>query len=170
MSACCCWTTAQLLQFRDSSSPHAAPGSGQQLLPTSSKRLRVNPSSSFVFRMFAGAACFFAVFHGLLILFIVVGGFVAIAWPPLAWVHAPTAAWGILVSAFGLTCPLSPLENWFRVRGNMPVYESGFIDHYIVPALCPSGISPPIQVAIVIGLIGSNTVCYSVLFWLSGSA
>ena len=129
----------------------------------------MHPDSPFVALMFAGAARFVAVFHGLLIVFIVIGGFPAIAWPPLAWIHAPCAIWGIVITVFGTTCPLTPLEKWLRVRGTLPIYEGGYLDHYIFPIICPGGITGRIHLAILVGLVLVNSVSYGILFSLSGS-
>ena len=41
------------------------------------------------------------VVHFAFIAFVVVGGFMALRWPRLAWIHIPCAAWGALIEFAG---------------------------------------------------------------------
>lgn len=114
--------------------------------------------------MFAALAYAIAVFHGFFILFILTGGFAALIWPAIAWAHGPIAVWGILISIFDRTCPLTPLENWLRAKGNRSTYEEGYIDHYIVPVVYPPGFTPTMKVGIILFLIVSNATTYTLFF------
>jgi len=79
------------------------------------------------------------------VLFVVFGGFAVIKWRWLVWVHIPVVAWGALIEFTGWICPLTPLENWLRVRAGKDAYEVGFIDHYIFPLLYPDGLTRQLQ-------------------------
>ena len=59
--------------------------------------------------------------HGLFVLFVVLGGFLVLVRPRLAWLHLPAAVWGALIEFAGWICPLTYLENWLRRRGDEPV-------------------------------------------------
>ncbi len=61
------------------------------------------------------AAEFVLVLHLLFGVFVLLGGFAVVRYPKLGLLHAPTAFWGALVNLAGWVCPLTPLENWFRI-------------------------------------------------------
>jgi hypothetical protein len=64
--------------------------------------------------------------HFLFIAFVVCGGLLVIHWPRLAVVHIPAAVWGAVVKIFGWICPLTPLENHFRLlAGNSSTLSRG---------------------------------------------
>lgn len=77
--------------------------------------------------------------------FVVAGGFLAIRWPRLAWLHVPAALWGAWVELTATICPLTPLENAMRRRAGETGYEGGFIEHYLMPILYPAGLTPERQ-------------------------
>ena len=79
------------------------------------------------------------------VLFAVLGGVLVARWPRIAWVHLPAAAWGAWVEFAGWLCPLTPLENWFRLQGGEAVYSVSFIERYLVPILYPSSLSRELQ-------------------------
>jgi hypothetical protein len=98
--------------------------------------------------------------HFLFVIFVVAGGFLAWRWRRLAWVHLPAALWGTLIELFHWGCPLTSWENEFRRRAGELGYGGGFIDHYIVPLIYPSGLTTRIQVALGILVIVINAVAY----------
>jgi hypothetical protein len=79
------------------------------------------------------AADVVVVAHLVFILFVVLGGWIALRWPKIAWIHIPAAIWGALIEFAGWICPLTPLENWLREASGETGYKGGFIEHYIVP-------------------------------------
>ena len=74
------------------------------------------------------------------VLFVVLGGLLALRRPRLAWVQLPCAAWGVLIEYVGWVCPLTPLENLLRRRGGEATYRGGFVEHYIAGVLYPAGL------------------------------
>jgi hypothetical protein len=82
------------------------------------------------------------------VLFVVLGGLVVLRWPWVAWLHVPAATWGVLIEYSGWICPLTPLENSFRVRGGEAGYSGGFIEHYIQPVLYPAGLTRSTQMVL----------------------
>ena len=103
--------------------------------------------------------------HGLFILFVVFGGFVA--WRrERRWVAAiqlPCALWGMLIELGGWICPLTPLENSLRARAGQAGYSGGFIEHYLLPAIYPAGLTPRIQLELGGAVLLVNAVAYTVL-------
>ena len=86
--------------------------------------------------------------HFAFVLFVVLGGFLVVRWPRLAWVHIPVAVWGVLIEYMGWICPLTPLENSFRMKGGEAGYSGGFIEHYILPTLYPAGLTRATQLVL----------------------
>src|SRR3712207_1338773 len=93
--------------------------------------------------------------HFAFIVFAVLGGFLVLWKPRIAWLHVPSVVWSGYVNLFSRVCPLTPLENRFRYLAGQAGYEGGFVQHYIAPVVYP-GVMPERW-----GLIAG----YSVLIW-----
>ncbi len=104
------------------------------------------------------------VLHLAFILFVVLGGWLVAIRPKLIWLHLPVVAWGASVEFFGLTCPLTPLENWLRDRGGESGYSGGFIDHYLTPLMYPAGLTRGMQLALGGFVIAINLAAYAVIW------
>ena len=83
--------------------------------------------------------------HAAFIMFVILGGFIALRWPWVAWLHVPAAIWGSLIEFAGWVCPLTPLENFFRARAGEAGYAGGFIEHYVLRVIYPNGLTPRFQ-------------------------
>ena len=86
------------------------------------------------FRLLADAI---VLVHVGFVLFVVLGGLLVLRWPRIAWLHVPSAAWGIAVEFAGWICPLTPIENVVRERAGMHTYQGDFIERYVFPLLYP---------------------------------
>jgi hypothetical protein len=75
--------------------------------------------------------------HALFVLFVVAGGFLALRWRRLIWLHAPAVIWGAAIEFTGRVCPLTPLENSLREAAGWSPYSGDFIAHYIIAVLYP---------------------------------
>jgi len=64
----------------------------------------------------------------------------------------------------GWVCPLTPLENSLRVKGGEAGYTGDFIDHYILPALYPHGLTRQIQIILGALALAVNAVAYLLYF------
>ncbi len=115
-------------------------------------------------RWFLGAADVVLVVHLAFVLFVVLGGLLALRWRRVAWVHVPVALYGATIEFVGFICPLTPLENSLRRRGGAAGYEGGFIEQYITAALYPSGLTREIQLALGIGVLLLNGIIY-IVWW-----
>ncbi len=80
-------------------------------------------------------------FHLAFIIFAVLGGFLVLWKPWIAWLHVPSVLWSGYVNLSGQVCPLTPLENRFRDLAGQAGYEGGFIQHYLTPLVYP-GVMP----------------------------
>jgi hypothetical protein len=103
------------------------------------------------------------VVHSAFVLFVVMGGFLALRWPRLAYVHLPAVIWGAWIEFSGGICPLTPLENSLRARVGQAGYSGGFIEHYILPVLYPSGLTRTVQLVLGAIVIAINLCVYMYL-------
>lgn len=110
------------------------------------------------------AADLVVLLHFAFILFVVLGGFFALKWRRLAWVHVPAALWGALIEFTGWICPLTPLENLLRKAGGAQGYASGFIEYYLLPLIYPAELTREIQLALGLGVLLLNGLVYSVWY------
>ncbi len=85
------------------------------------------------------------ILHFAFILFVIFGALLVLKWNKLAWIHIPMAIWGAAVEYFDIICPLTPWENHFRKLAGTAAYESGFIEHYIIPVMYPEALSRNLQ-------------------------
>jgi Protein of Unknown function (DUF2784) len=102
------------------------------------------------------------VIHLAFVLFVVLGGLLVLRWPRLAWLHIPAAVWGVLIEYTGWICPLTPLENSFRMKGGEAGYSGGFIQHYIQPLLYPAGLTRSTQLVLGSAVLILNLAAYAV--------
>lgn len=98
--------------------------------------------------------------HFSFVVFVVAGGFAALRWPKLIYVHVPAAAWGAWIELAGWTCPLTPLENHLRRLAGEAGYTGGFIEHYVMGVLYPRGLTTQIQVILGVAVVVVNAVAY----------
>ncbi|MFK0087924.1 DUF2784 domain-containing protein [Pseudomonas sp. NPDC090755] len=84
-------------------------------------------------------------FHLLFIVFVLLGGLLALKWRSAPWWHLPALCWGIAVELLHLPCPLTDWENHLRHAAGLAGYQGGFIEHYVWPIIYPAGLTPGIQ-------------------------
>ncbi len=104
------------------------------------------------------------VIHLAFVLFVVLGGLLVLRWPRVAWLHIPAAVWGVLIEYTGWICPLTPLENSFRLKGGEAGYSGGFIQHYVQPVLYPAGLTRSTQFVLGSAVLILNLAAYG-LAW-----
>lgn len=104
------------------------------------------------------------VLHFGFVLFVVLGGLFALRWPRAAWIHLPAAIWGAGIEFMQGICPLTPLENHLRRLGGDAGYSGGFVAHYVLPVLYPSGISQGVQIGLGIFAVAINVAIYTVVW------
>lgn len=101
--------------------------------------------------------------HALFIVFVVFGGFLVWRWRWVAALHVPCAVWGVLIEYRGWICPLTPLENQLRAKAGEQGYGGGFVEHYLLPAIYPSGLTPRVQALLGTAVLAVNLFAYGVL-------
>jgi hypothetical protein len=110
------------------------------------------------------------VLHAAFVVFVMLGGLLAWRWPRLAWVHLPLVAWGAGIEFLGGICPLTPLENRWRLLAGQQGYPGGFVEHYVLPVLYPEGLTRTAQFLLGALVLGVNVSIYAWALWRRGSA
>ncbi|MCZ6829290.1 MAG: DUF2784 domain-containing protein [Gammaproteobacteria bacterium] len=96
--------------------------------------------------------------------FVVLGGLLVLRWPRLVWVHLPIAIWGAAIEFFGIICPLTPLENYFRRLAGVAEYHTSFVEHYVLPILYPAQLTRGLQIALGILVVAINGAVYGWIY------
>lgn len=120
-----------------------------------------------IFRLAADAVL---LFHLAYIVFAVFGGLLALRrrWWPL--LHLPAVAWAFYVELTGSLCPLTSVENSFRLSAGQSGYAGGFVEHYLLPLIYPAGLTRDIQLAMALMVLGVNLAVYAWLVFQPRSA
>ena len=107
--------------------------------------------------------------HLAFILFVVLGGLLALRWWWALLLHLPAASWGVFIEVSGGFCPLTPLENWLRRRAGSSGYPGGFIEHYLLQLIYPPGLTHQLQLALGLLVLLANLVAYALVVyrWVS---
>jgi len=104
------------------------------------------------------------VLHFGFVLFVVLGGMLALRWPRAAWIHLPAAVWGAGIEFFHGICPLTPLESHLRSLGGQAGYSGGFVEHYVLPVLYPAGLGRGVQLGLGVFVVLLNVIVYTVVW------
>jgi hypothetical protein len=94
------------------------------------------------------------------IVFAVAGGLLAFRWRWVAFVHVPAALWAIVVESTGRLCPLTAIENHFRVSAGTSGYADSFVEHYLLYVIYPAGLTSGVQVALAMFVLVVNGAVY----------
>jgi len=105
------------------------------------------------------------VLHLAFVAFVALGGLAVLRRPRLAWLHLPAVVWGAWIELAGGICPLTPLENRLRRAAGEAGYEGGMIEHYLLAALYPEGLTRGAQVALGVATLTVNCAVYGWLLW-----
>ena len=113
-----------------------------------------------MFRLLADGV---VILHLTFVLFVLFGGLLTLWWPRISWLHLPAAAWGAVVEFGGWVCPLTPLEQWLRLKARQSAYPSDFIEHYVLPVLYPAMLTHDQQIVLGALVVVVNIAIYG---WL----
>lgn len=112
--------------------------------------------------LFRALADLVLLFHLGFVLFVILGGVLALRWPWVARIHVPIAVYGAAIEFVGFICPLTPLENWLRRRGGEAGYRGGFIEHYVTATIYPHGLTRHVQFVLGGLVLALNMAVYAI--------
>ena len=104
------------------------------------------------------------VLHSFFVLFVLLGGFLVLWKPSVAWYHLPAVFWAAWLEFSGWICPLTPLENLLRQKGGVSGYDAGFVEHYIVPILYPTSLTRQMQFTLGMIVLSLNIGVYFIVW------
>lgn len=130
------------------------------MLPDVRAPARALPAPPMNYRLAADAVL---LLHAAFILFVVCGGLLVWRWPWMAWLHVPAALWGAYVELAGGSCPLTTWENAFLAKAGLAGYGGGFIEHYLLGAIYPAGLTRTLQLLLGGAVVAVNLAVYGLL-------
>jgi len=110
--------------------------------------------------LYSVAADFLLIIHLVFITFVLLGGLLLVKWRWLVYLHLPAVAWATLLELRGWLCPLTPLEQHFRMIAGETGYSGSFVQHYLLPLIYPGGLTREVQIILGISVIVVNLVIY----------
>ncbi|MFZ2169559.1 MAG: DUF2784 domain-containing protein [Methylococcaceae bacterium] len=102
--------------------------------------------------------------HLAFIAFAVFGGLLAVWRRKALFIHLPAAVWGVFVELTGRVCPLTSLENTFRIKAGTAGYSESFVEHYLLGIIYPAGLTREIQYFLAALVVVINAAVYLWLF------
>jgi len=75
--------------------------------------------------------------HLLWLVWLLLGWLVTRGRPWLRWAHILSLGWGILISIFPWTCPLTHVEVYFDRQAGLKGYQKSFLEHYAEQLIYP---------------------------------
>jgi hypothetical protein len=103
--------------------------------------------------------------HLTFVIFAVLGAGLIIWRRWIIWLHIPAFLWAIWIECTGGICPLTPLENWLRIKGGQGAYEGDFVATYLLPVLYPAGLTRNAQIILAMMAIVINVAIYGSIFY-----
>ena len=101
--------------------------------------------------------------HVAFVLFVLFGGLLTMKWPRAIWFHLPALGWGTIVEFTGGLCPLTPLEQWLRMRSGASGFQGDFLLRFLLSVLYPEQLTQGIQTVLGAIVIAVNVTIYG---WL----
>jgi hypothetical protein len=105
------------------------------------------------------------VIHLSFVIFVVLGAVLTLWRRWIIWLHIPAFLWAIRIECTGGICPLTPLENWLRLKGGQGAYEGDFVATYLLPVLYPAGLTRNAQIILAMMAIVINVSIYGTIFY-----
>ena len=72
--------------------------------------------------------------------------------------------WAAFIEISGGICPLTPLENRLRALAGQSGYPGGFVEHYLLALIYPSGLTHATQFVLAATVVAVNLAVY-LLVW-----
>ncbi len=105
------------------------------------------------------AAVLVAIVHLAYLVYMAVGGFLALRDRAWLWPHVVSTLWSIVVTTTPLNCPLTALEKWLLQLAGKEPYEGSYTAYYLRDVLYPA----EYEVAIWVSLMALALLSYVVV-------
>ncbi len=115
-----------------------------------------------VYQIFADLV---VVIHLAFVIFVVLGAVLTLWRRWIIWLHFPAFLWAVWIEFTGGICPLTPLENWLRIKGGQGGYAGDFVATYLLPVLYPAGLTRNVQLLLAMMVIVINVAIYGSIFY-----
>jgi len=102
-----------------------------------------------------------ALTHFAFIAFLVAGGPLGLRFARARPLHAAAIATAMAINLAGSDCPLTTVEKDLLRASGRPVYEGGFISHYLVEPVFPSGIDGRVNMVLLSAWIVPTAVAFA---------
>jgi hypothetical protein len=109
-----------------------------------------------------GTVALVVALHFAFLVYLVVGGFLALRWRRTIWLHVPVVVWGVGIVVLRYDCPLTWLEQRARHTAGMAPLPEGFIDHYITGVLYPANYVVLVE-AVVFSIVVASWIAFAVM-------
>jgi len=103
--------------------------------------------------------------HLSFVVFAVLGAVLTIWRRLIIWLHLPAFLWAVWIEITGGVCPLTPLENWLRIKAGQGGYEGDFVATYLLPILYPANLTRNAQLILAMMVIVTNIAIYGSIFY-----
>ena len=105
------------------------------------------------------AATLVAAVHMAFLVYLVLGGFLALRRLAWLWSHLACTAWSVHITLTQGRCPLTTLEKELLARGGRTPYEDSYIAHYLQDTLYPA----QYETAVWLASVGIALLSYAVV-------
>jgi Protein of Unknown function (DUF2784) len=102
-----------------------------------------------------GAAAVVAAGHMAFLVYLVLGGFLALRRLGWIWPHLGCTAWSVGITLTQGRCPLTTLEKWLLVQGGRTPYQDSYIGHYLSGTVFPAQYEIAVWLASVVVALAS---------------
>jgi hypothetical protein len=104
------------------------------------------------------AAAVVAAGHMAFLVYLVLGGFLALRRLAWLWPHLACTAWSVHITLTQGRCPLTTLEKWLLAQGGETPYQESYIAHYLSGTVYPAQYEIAVWLASVVIAVGSWTL------------
>jgi hypothetical protein len=109
--------------------------------------------------MFPAIVFLVATAHFAFIVYLLIGGFVAVRWRRTIWPYLLTVSWAAASVLLRWESPLTSLEQWGRRQADMLALPSaGFVAHYLTGVLYPESWAGPVELVVFVVVTASLVV------------
>lgn len=98
------------------------------------------------------------------VVFIFLGGHIAVSHRWVVWLHVPAVAYAILITIVGWSCPLTILEQRLLERAGAPVYPGEFLPHYVWSRFGLTGSELVVAAGLIVALLVASARPYWLIF------